>query len=51
MYPEPDTPALVIDLDVVRANVAEMAKAAAAHGVEVGRVVTELRVAVRGAVL
>jgi D-serine deaminase-like pyridoxal phosphate-dependent protein len=33
MYPELDTPALVIDLDVVRANVAEMAKVAAAHGV------------------
>lgn len=33
MHPEIDTPALVIDLDVVRANVTEMAKAAAAHGV------------------
>jgi D-serine deaminase-like pyridoxal phosphate-dependent protein len=33
MYPELDTPALVIDLDVVRANVTEMAKTAARHGV------------------
>ncbi|MBB6351663.1 D-serine deaminase-like pyridoxal phosphate-dependent protein [Nonomuraea muscovyensis] len=33
MYPELDTPALLIDLDVVRANVAEMAKVAATHGV------------------
>ncbi|GAA3592039.1 hypothetical protein GCM10022419_088610 [Nonomuraea rosea] len=33
MYPELDTPSLVIDLDAVRANVAEMARAAAAHGV------------------
>ncbi|WP_214408741.1 alanine racemase [Sphaerisporangium fuscum] len=34
MYPELDTPSLVIDLDVVRANVAEMAKTAATHGVK-----------------
>ncbi|MER6000133.1 alanine racemase [Nonomuraea angiospora] len=33
MYPELDTPALVIDLDAVRANIMEMAKAAAKHGV------------------
>ncbi|WP_180903705.1 alanine racemase [Nonomuraea indica] len=33
MYPELDTPALLIDLDVVRANVAEMAEVAATHGV------------------
>ncbi|MFD9950396.1 alanine racemase [Nonomuraea sp. NPDC059023] len=33
MYPEIDTPALVIDLDVVRANVSEMAKVASANGV------------------
>ncbi|MFI6924847.1 alanine racemase [Nonomuraea spiralis] len=33
MYPEIDTPALVIDLDVVRGNVTEMAKTAARHGV------------------
>ncbi|MEV0147145.1 MULTISPECIES: alanine racemase [unclassified Nonomuraea] len=33
MYPEIDTPALVMDLDVVRANVREMAKAAASNGV------------------
>ncbi|MEU7893343.1 alanine racemase [Nonomuraea sp. NPDC049152] len=33
MYPEIDTPALVIDLDVVRTNVTEMAKVAARNGV------------------
>ncbi|MET7330759.1 alanine racemase [Nonomuraea sp. NPDC005650] len=33
MYPELDTPALVIDLDAVRANITEMAEAAAKHGV------------------
>ncbi|MBB4920558.1 alanine racemase [Streptosporangium saharense] len=33
MYPEIDTPALVIDLDVVRANVTEMAKVAATNDV------------------
>ncbi|MGV9770889.1 hypothetical protein [Streptosporangium sp. NPDC003464] len=42
MYLELDTPALVIDLDAVRADVA--------HGVEGGRAVTEPRVAARGAV-
>ncbi|MFC6894690.1 alanine racemase [Nonomuraea dietziae] len=33
MYPEIDTPALVIDLAAVRANVTEMAKVAARNGV------------------
>ncbi|MEV6039533.1 alanine racemase [Nonomuraea sp. NPDC052116] len=33
MYPELDTPALVIDLDAVRANIMEMAESAAKHGV------------------
>ncbi|MGV9309395.1 alanine racemase [Nonomuraea sp. NPDC003727] len=33
MYPEIDTPALVIDLDVVGANITEMAKVAARNGV------------------
>ncbi|MDP9864467.1 MULTISPECIES: hypothetical protein [Streptosporangium] len=50
MYLELDIPALVIDLDAVRADVAEMAKVAAAHGVEGGRAVTGPRVAARGAV-
>ncbi|MER6950200.1 alanine racemase [Nonomuraea sp. NPDC000554] len=34
MHPEIDTPALVIDLDTVRANVDEMARTAARHGVK-----------------
>ncbi|WP_067474695.1 alanine racemase [Actinomadura hibisca] len=32
-YPEIETPALIIDLDAVEANIAEMAEVAAAHGV------------------
>ena len=33
LYPELDTPALVIDLDIVATNIAEMAGAAQCHGV------------------
>ncbi|MEU0566982.1 hypothetical protein ABZ297_16575 [Nonomuraea sp. NPDC005983] len=49
MHPEIDTSALIIDLDTVRANVDEMARTAARHGVKL-RPHIKLRVAARGAV-